>query len=363
MMFITFVIPAFNAQRTISCTIDSILSQTDQCYKIILVNDGSTDCTPLICEKYQKEYSDKITYISQENRGLGGARNTGLKFVQSEYVAFLDSDDWLMPQYVETLRYHIDTGGKPEVILTLPKIYDENSRLVSDWYDKQLFRKIFRLDGQIVNPQMDTRLLSTDVSQCRKVMKYEYIGRINFCFREKTKWEDIYPHFYLMSQCRSCMGIGSVGFYYRKGSSNQITASVGAERLDLLTAYEDIINYMRRADTVLSEKMIKAMYYPVSRIMISFALESIRMSDISTRKLLVARFRCFFRTLPSVYFRELKKHLIKDCTCSEARNFAMMMLLIKNRWTSRFYNSYFYQECIETVVKRIVRRDKANRWR
>ena len=61
----TFIISAYNSQRTISCTINSILCQTCSNYKIILVNDGSTDNTPQICERYQKKYPSKIKYISQ----------------------------------------------------------------------------------------------------------------------------------------------------------------------------------------------------------------------------------------------------------------------------------------------------------
>ena len=361
----TFIISAYNSQRTISCTINSILCQTCSNYKIILVNDGSTDNTPQICERYQKKYPGKIKYISQENKGLGGARNIGMRLAESEYISFLDSDDWLMPEYVETLTRNIKLcqGRKPEIILIMPKIYDENSRLISDWYDKTLFDKVFRQDGEIVNPQEDTRLLRTDVSECRKVIRPEYARRINFSFREKVKWEDVYPHFYLMSQCKVCMGVGSTGFYYRKGSSSQITASRGSGWLDLLTVYGDIVRYLDSAADTVPENVVKEMYYPAMRTMVGFALQGIRMVDAETRKLLVEELYSFFKHLPKKYYKALKKHLKSDCTSSEIRNFGMFMYLIRHRGTSRFYNSYLYQEGIETVVKKCIRRDKANLWR
>ena len=364
MAIITFIIPAFNSQKTIACAINSVLNQTNSNYQIILVNDGSTDGTPNICERYQKKYPDKIKYISQENRGLGGARNTGLRLAESDYVSFLDSDDWLMPQYVETLVCYIEASKdkKPEIILTLPKIYNENSKLINDWYDKALFDQVFGQDGQIVNPQLDTRLLRMDVSQCRKVLQLDYARKVNFAFREKVKWEDVYPHFYLMSQCQSCMGIGSIGFYYRKGGDSQITASRGTEWLDLLIVYNDVIKYLNNAASILPQKLVKDMYYPVMRIMVSFALEGIRMSDVYTRKRLVKELNQFFYYLPKIYYRELKKHL-KDCTNSEMRNFRMLMFFIKHGSTSRFYNSYLYQEGIETIIKKCIRRDTINTWK
>ena len=97
------MVPAYNAERTLARTIESILHQTDDRYKLILVNDGSTDRTDEICRSYLAEKNDKIRYIPQENRGLGGARNAGMRLIDTPYVSFLDSDDWLMPQYVEKL--------------------------------------------------------------------------------------------------------------------------------------------------------------------------------------------------------------------------------------------------------------------
>ncbi len=365
MMKITFIIPAYNSQRTISCTINSVLNQTVSNYEIILVNDGSIDGTSQICEKYQKKYPDKIRYIYQENKGLGGARNTGLRLAEGEYVSFLDSDDWLVPDYVEILIYNIEKykNKRPEIILTLPKIYNENSKLIEDWYDKELFNKIFVQDGQIINPQLDNRLLYTDVSQCRKILQLEFARKIKFAFREKVKWEDVYPHFYLMSQCELCMGIKSIGFYYRKGNGSQITASRGSEWLDLLIVFKDLVNYLNDMYDLLSPQIRNAMYYSNMKIMVSFAIEGIRMSNLNTRKQLVEELNSFFGKLPKIYYSEFKKQFKENCTVSEIRNFRIFICLIKHHTASRFYNSYLYQEWIETIIKKCIRRDKANIWR
>ena len=92
---ITFVVPAHNAEATLERTLNSILNQTDQRYKIVIINDGSTDGTEDICKRYEKTYLDKVTYRYQESKGPGGARNYGMTLVETEYVSFLDSDDWL----------------------------------------------------------------------------------------------------------------------------------------------------------------------------------------------------------------------------------------------------------------------------
>lgn len=96
------VIPMYNAQKYICSCIDSILSQkTSYTFKIILVDDGSTDMTTSVVES---RYKDKnIEIIRQANKGTASARNVGLKYIEADYIMFVDSDDVLKPDAVEIL--------------------------------------------------------------------------------------------------------------------------------------------------------------------------------------------------------------------------------------------------------------------
>ena len=94
---ISAVIPAYNAEKYIARSIDSVLNQTCPVDEIIVVDDGSTDNTADMV----KHYGDKIRYIYQDNQGISGARNTGIKNTQGDYVAFLDSDDYWCPDKLE----------------------------------------------------------------------------------------------------------------------------------------------------------------------------------------------------------------------------------------------------------------------
>ena len=95
-MKISVIIPAYNQGKYLVRAIESVINQNIKEYEIIIVNDGSTDNTGEICEEYAKKY-DRIKYIKQENKGLGGARNTGLNSAIGEYILFLDSDDAFVP--------------------------------------------------------------------------------------------------------------------------------------------------------------------------------------------------------------------------------------------------------------------------
>ncbi len=102
------IIAAYNAGATLSKAIDSVLAQSYAAYEIIIVDDGSTDDTPVVAS----QYGDKIRYHFQKNEGVSNARNKGVELAKGDWLAFLDADDWYYPQrlywHVELLRSNPD---------------------------------------------------------------------------------------------------------------------------------------------------------------------------------------------------------------------------------------------------------------
>jgi len=96
---VSIVIPAWNAERYIREAVDSALAQTYSAIEVIVVDDGSTDGTRALLESYAA--AKRIVYIYQENKGLAGARNAGIRAAKGEYIALLDSDDVFSPGKVE----------------------------------------------------------------------------------------------------------------------------------------------------------------------------------------------------------------------------------------------------------------------
>lgn len=91
---ISIIVPAYNCRDYISKCIESILQQNEADFELILINDGSSDGTDLICKKYASDDS-RIKYLEQENQGVATARNYGLSVANGRYVTFSDGDDWL----------------------------------------------------------------------------------------------------------------------------------------------------------------------------------------------------------------------------------------------------------------------------
>lgn len=134
-MKLSFIVPVYNVEEYLEGCIDSLLNQglEDQEYEILLVDDGSTDRSSAICDGYAARYAN-IRVIHQENRGLAEARNTGLNHVDSEYICFLDSDDYLLK------------GGIKQVLEGLEGDTDWQLLMYESWYD---FREIPAIDKTI----------------------------------------------------------------------------------------------------------------------------------------------------------------------------------------------------------------------
>ncbi|MCH5172281.1 MAG: glycosyltransferase family 2 protein [Erysipelotrichales bacterium] len=131
---ISVIIPFYNSSDYLANTIDGILKQTYLNLEILLINDGSTDESLEICNRYRKK-DKRIKIYNQENLGVATARNLGLKMASGNYIAFIDSDDTIHPKYFEYLHKAINEGPF-NIALTLY----ENDIIQSS--NKKLFYKI-----------------------------------------------------------------------------------------------------------------------------------------------------------------------------------------------------------------------------
>lgn len=109
--FLSIVIPVYNAESYLPCCLDSILAQQFTDYEVILVDDGSTDRSPAICDAYAAGHS-QIHCLHQANGGHTAARQTGVRASLGTYIAFVDSDDWIAPEmYARMCTAARDTGA------------------------------------------------------------------------------------------------------------------------------------------------------------------------------------------------------------------------------------------------------------
>ncbi len=105
-MLISVIVPIYNVEKYLKQCIDSIVSQSFKDYEVILVDDGSPDNCPVICDEYAKKYT-QVKVIHKENGGLVSARKAGVKTAVGEYICFVDGDDWIKPDFLELIAEKI----------------------------------------------------------------------------------------------------------------------------------------------------------------------------------------------------------------------------------------------------------------
>ena len=148
MIFFSVIIPTYNRAHFISEAVDSVLAQNYSSFEVIIVDDGSTDNTRQVIEnKYGSD--TRVRYFQKINEERGAARNYGLQKASGDYAVFFDSDDWMQPHYLDTLKnviadhpgifllaakYNFNNGGKIED-------QHELQRLAKGWYDRDFFLK------------------------------------------------------------------------------------------------------------------------------------------------------------------------------------------------------------------------------
>lgn len=120
------IVPVYNVERYLKRCLDSLLEQTLENIEIIIVDDGSTDGSFGVASEYA-ERDDRIKLIRQENRGLSGARNTGLDAASGEFVGFVDSDDWVIPKTFESMYLSAMDNGADLCACDYTLAYEEGT--------------------------------------------------------------------------------------------------------------------------------------------------------------------------------------------------------------------------------------------
>ncbi len=102
---ISVIVPIYNIEDYVDRCIESLINQTYDNIQIVLIDDGSTDKSSIIAKDYYNKYPEKVTYLRKCNGGLSSARNTGIDIACGEYILFVDGDDWIEEETIETLTY------------------------------------------------------------------------------------------------------------------------------------------------------------------------------------------------------------------------------------------------------------------
>ena len=326
---ITIIIPAYNVEKYIGQCLESLVRQTSRRFCALVVDDGSTDGgTERIAQEYAAAHPGLIYYLRQQNKGLGAARNTGLARVKTPFVTFLDSDDWLDVRYIETVIHTLERWDDDsiDIAFTLPTIYDSISQQMWEWNDTSLFRQMVPPNCPVVDAAADVRLFDLEPSVCRRILRTEFLRQNDIRFPEGTRWEDVLPHFRMLTRAKRCLGIDEVGFFYRINVPTSITATGNRGRLEVASVFKSVFKYLE------AEGALPCVVQSALRMCVHFSMWSISLSQQGVRRKLI-------EALHELY-SELPKPLIKGTLPTLSRKEQLFVRVIRSRLLHRLLVDY-----------------------
>lgn len=257
MPMISVIIPVYNVESYLKECVDSVLAQDYKDIEIILVDDGSTDSSPLICDQL-KEKSDKITTIHKQNGGLSDARNTGIEAATGNYILFLDGDDfWDDSNAVSKLVNRI-TKTKADVLnFSYKKYYEDTNKKVL--YFSGIDAMPEELNGLCDQLKFLTERGLYIASACNKMVKRSLFTETLF-FRQNVYSEDIEWCAKLMAAAQS-MDFVCENFYCYRQRENSISHTIDTKKCEDLC--NNIIECFKITHTV-DVKLRKFMYNYIS---------------------------------------------------------------------------------------------------
>ena len=223
-MLISIIIPVYNVEAYLAECLDSIFNQFIDGCEVIIINDGSTDNSRQILTEYQIKYP-KLVIIDQENKGLSGARNTGIRNAQGEYLYFLDSDDYLLPNAIENVIQSIKSTDVEVIgfnaLANGEKVYIPSFKVS----DKPKIGIDFYVDFYKDNGFYP--YCNVPVYVYRKL----FLDRYNLTFKEGLYHEDILFSMFVFFYATKISGFNIPLFNYRQHREGSICTNIKLKNL------------------------------------------------------------------------------------------------------------------------------------
>lgn len=227
---LSVILPVYNVAPYLRRSVDSVISQSYKNMEIILVDDGSTDGSSEICDEYKKK-DNRIIVIHQANGGLSDARNKGLNTSSGEWIAFLDSDDWIHPSMYETLIDLAIEQNADMITCKSVNCYEDGSTEDSNSTGEM---RVFSSDDMI-RGLWDQKYIRFEV--WNKIWKRSLIGDVRF--KERQVCEDIRFDRLVFPDVNKCVYIDKPLHYYLKARPGSTITSFKVEKLCMFEEFNE----------------------------------------------------------------------------------------------------------------------------
>lgn len=319
---ISVIIPVYNVEKYLSKCIESVLEQDFSDYEIILIDDGSTDTSGKLCDEYAENYS-AIKVIHQQNKGLGGARNTGIEAAEGQYLLFVDSDDYIRDNIMTFLYDTAVCNDSDIVAFGMDYVYESGGKFATRRPISNGTKDIY--SGDILH------YFSTDSYAWNKFFKYDLFRKSGIKYPEHMWYEDLCVNQKIALFAEKVTLTDRVFYEYLQRDNSIMHIKNTDKNSDMLTVVSDILDFYRKKGA-LYKYYNELCFMTVMHMMV---LCTLRVAADNPRHPLLKQFYDFtYKNFPDFKKNEyVRKHLTRRhkviFAFSKHRMYGMLKLLDK----------------------------------
>ncbi|MBD5396185.1 MAG: glycosyltransferase family 2 protein [Lachnospiraceae bacterium] len=234
-LLISVIIPVYNVHLYLRQCLDSVILQTYQNLEIILVDDGSTDESGIICDEYAKK-DMRIKVIHQVNEGQASARNHGLQYARGEYITYIDSDDYVANNYIECMITMAEEFKADLVHCCMEKFWKHrNEKGISENFNI----KVYTASEALNEYCYQNRFMP---SPCCKLIHISLIENIKFPVN--MGYEDAATMYKVIGNAKKIVFMQKVMYYYRQHNMSTMHAGFSDKKVDRIRVAEQLKQYI-----------------------------------------------------------------------------------------------------------------------
>lgn len=235
----SIIVPVYNVENYVDKCIKSILNQTYKNYEVIIINDGSTDNSLNIINKYKN--NKKIKIITQKNKGLSNARNNGMKIATGDYLLFIDSDDYIEDKLLEILNNNIN--GE-DLIRFQTRTVDENYNTIKE-YNEETFNNLNGIEAF----EKISKYNFVELAVCYSYKKSSFFKN-KYKFEENTFHEDFGLIPFVIISSKKVTSINYIGYNYLQRKNSIMNSTEYQKEInktnDMLKHYKNLMEWSKK---------------------------------------------------------------------------------------------------------------------
>ena len=309
---ISIIIPIFNSEKYLEKCLNTIIKQTYRNIEIICINNNSTYNSLIILQEYKKK-DDRIIILNEKNKGVSEARNLALENINSDYIMFVDSDDWIEPKTCEIALNTMEKYNADVVMWPYVKEYDgysENKKIFVDniiFEKKDVKEKLHRRCIGIINEEL--KHIENADALCTiwgKLYRSNIIQENNIRFKsldEIGTYEDGLFNLKVLEKINRAVYINEYLYHYRKNNSDSITKK---KNDDLIYKWKNLFQYM---ETYIEEKSLNDDYKMALQNRIALSIIGIGINVVKSDKTLRIKLKEIKLLLKSEQYKKAYRNI------------------------------------------------------